>query len=154
MLAKSYHFGVNWPTTFCENEDGVHFFTLNFECHNRHNKLLLCNFKDGDIAWCNVNNTEWGFCVFFITKTCFLKKTTKKTDWKNKKTLVGSFCFRKKRVFLNPDYLSIFLWFSFDHTIWNKSHHYQFDWVCAAHLQYRSLAFKKLRITGIWIRKI
>jgi len=27
----------------------------------------------------------------------------------------------------NPDYLSIFLWFSFDPTIWNKSHHYQFD---------------------------
>jgi len=24
-----------------------------------------------------------------------------------------------------------------DHPIWNKSHHYQFDWVCAPHLQYR-----------------
>jgi len=51
MLAKPYHFGVNWPTTLCENEDGVHFFTLKFECHNRYNKLLLCNAENGDIAW-------------------------------------------------------------------------------------------------------
>ena len=29
------HFGVNWPTTLCEHKDGVHFFTLNFECHNK-----------------------------------------------------------------------------------------------------------------------
>jgi len=50
MLAKSYHFGVNWPATLCENKDGAHFFTLKFECHNRYNKLLLCNFEDGDIA--------------------------------------------------------------------------------------------------------
>jgi len=33
ILAKPYHFGVNLPT-ICENEDGVHFFTLNFEWHN------------------------------------------------------------------------------------------------------------------------
>jgi len=32
------------------NKDMVHFFTHNFECHNRYNKLLLCNFEDGDIA--------------------------------------------------------------------------------------------------------
>jgi len=27
-----------------------------------------------------------------------------------------------------------FLWFSLDRTIWKKSRHCQFDWVCAAHL--------------------
>jgi len=42
MLAKLYHLGLNWPTTLCENKDGMHFFTLNFDCHNRYNKLLLC----------------------------------------------------------------------------------------------------------------
>jgi len=78
----------------------------------------------------------------------FLKKKTKngfeKTGglffWKNWifSTLIISF---------NP-----FLQFSLDHTIWNKSHHYQFDWLRAAHLEYRSLVMKKLRITGIWIR--
>jgi len=41
-----------------------HFFTFNFECHNRYSKLLLCNYENGDIAWCNKNNTECGFCVF------------------------------------------------------------------------------------------
>jgi len=25
---------------------------------------------------------------------------------------------------------------------WKKSRHYQFDWVCAAHLEYRSLVLK------------
>jgi len=39
------------------------------------------------------------------------------------------------------------------HTIWKKSRHYQFDLVCVAHLQYRPLALKNVRITGIWIRK-
>jgi len=32
ILAKRYHFGVNWPSTLCENKDEVHFFTLKFEC--------------------------------------------------------------------------------------------------------------------------
>jgi len=39
MFAKPYHFGVNLPTTVCEHKDGVHLFTLNFEFHNRYNKL-------------------------------------------------------------------------------------------------------------------
>jgi len=43
MLATPYHFVVNWPTTLCENKDGVYFFTLNFECHNRNNKLSVWN---------------------------------------------------------------------------------------------------------------
>jgi len=30
VLAKPYHFGVNWPTTLCENNDVIHFFTLKF----------------------------------------------------------------------------------------------------------------------------
>jgi len=39
------------------NKDGVHFFTLNFECHNKYKKLLF-NFENDDIAWCNKNNSE------------------------------------------------------------------------------------------------
>jgi len=53
MLAKLFHFGVNLPTTLCENKDDAHFFTLNFECHNRYNKLFLCNCENGGIALCN-----------------------------------------------------------------------------------------------------
>jgi len=50
MLAKPYHFGVNRPARLRENKDELHFFSLNFECHNRYNKLLLCNSENGDIA--------------------------------------------------------------------------------------------------------
>ena len=76
MLDKPYHLGVNWPTTHCKIKDGIHFFTRNFECHNRYNKLLLCNSENIDIAWWNKNNSEWGFSVFFEkrTKPCFFKK--------------------------------------------------------------------------------
>jgi len=42
---------------------------------------------------------------------------------------------------------------SLDRTIWKKSCHFQFDWVCAAHLEYRSMALRIVKITGIWIRK-
>ena len=92
MLAKPYHVRVNWPTTLCKNKYEVHFFTLNFECHNRYNKLLLCNSENGDIAWCNTNNSEF-FSVFLKTRTksCFFRK---KRFFFQKKT--------KKRVFLNP----------------------------------------------------
>jgi len=93
MLAKPYHFGVNWPTTHCEIKDGVHFFTLKFECYIRYNKLLLCNSENSEIVWWNKNNSDWGFSVFFEkrTKSCLLKKTKKL--W-----VVFSW---KKRVFLN-----------------------------------------------------
>jgi len=80
MLAKPYHLGVNWPTTHCENKDGVHFFTLNFGCHNRYSKLLLCHSENSDIAWWNKNNSGWGFSVFLKKRTkfyFFLKKTQK-----------------------------------------------------------------------------
>jgi len=50
ILVKLYHLGVNLPTTHCEIKDGVHCFTLNFECHNRYNKLLLCNSENSGIA--------------------------------------------------------------------------------------------------------
>jgi len=29
ILAKLCRLGVNWPTTLCENKDGVHLCTLN-----------------------------------------------------------------------------------------------------------------------------
>jgi len=34
------------------------------------------------------------------------------------------------------NYLSMLFWFSLDRTIWKKSRHYQFDWVCAAPVAY------------------
>ena len=146
VLAKPYHFGVNW-STLCENKDGIHFFTLKFECHNRYNKLLLCNSENGDIACCNINNSEWGF-FFFKNKNRFLLKKQKNRIW-NKQ--VGRF-FQKNGFFSTLIFFQS-LWFSLDRTIWNRSHHYQFDWVCAAHLECRSLVMKKLKIAGIWIRK-
>ena len=106
MLAKPYHLGVNWPTPHCENKDGVHFFTLNIECHSRYNELLLCNSENNDISWWNKNNSGWSFSVFFKkrTKSCFfLKKTKNPFFFENLiKKQVGCF-FWKKRVFLNPD---------------------------------------------------
>jgi len=82
------------------------------------------------------------------TKTCFFKKNKRIRTKK-----AGGLFFSKKRVFLNHDCLSTFLWFSLDRTIWNKSRNYQFLWVCAAHLEYRSQILKNVRITGIWMRK-
>jgi len=79
MLGIPYRFGVNWSTTLCEKKHGVRYFTHKFKCHNRYNKLLLCNSENGDIAWCNKNNSE-GVFVFLKkrTKTCFFSKTSKK----------------------------------------------------------------------------
>jgi len=34
-----------------------------------------------------------------------------------------------------------------------KASHCQLDWMCAAHLEYKSLVLKNVKITGIWIRK-
>jgi len=65
VLAKPYQFGVNGPTTLCENKDGVYFFNLKFECHNRYNKSLLCNSENGDIARHDAIETiQHGVCVF------------------------------------------------------------------------------------------
>ena len=72
------------------------FFTLKFKCHNWYNKLLLCNYKNGDIAWCNKNN--WGFCVFLEKriKNCFLLEKTKNSGfpqpWFKLKTVVFCQC--------------------------------------------------------------
>jgi len=74
ILAKPYHFGVNWPK-ICKNKDGVHFFTHQFEWHNRYNKLLLCNFANNDTAWCNKtgfphnfhNQIPWHSMAFSMT---------------------------------------------------------------------------------------
>ena len=91
VLVKPYHFGVSWPTTLCENKDGVHFFTLKVECHNRY-KLLLCNSENGDIAWCNKNNSQWEFCVFFGNRKLFLFLIKQKyPNWKKQKKLGGLF---------------------------------------------------------------
>ena len=92
VLAKPYHFEVNWPTTLFGNKDGIHFFALKFECNNRYNKFLLCKSENGDIAWCNKNNWEWGFCVFHKEeqKPVSFQKT-KKFGFKNKKKAGGLF---------------------------------------------------------------
>jgi len=44
----------------------------------------LRNSENGDIAWCNANNTEWGFYVFLNNKNLFLFKTPKKRVKKTK----------------------------------------------------------------------
>ena len=111
----------------CENKDEVHFFTLKTECHNRYNKLLLCNFLNMVTLHDTIKTIQNGVFVLFKKKNenLFLFKGNKKTHLKKTGGL-----FLKKRVFLNPDYLSIL----FCNFPWNKSRHYQFDWVCAAHL--------------------
>jgi len=81
----------------------------------------------------------------------FLKKEEKPVYLKKNKKQVG--CFFFKTGFSQPDCLSILFVISLDRTIWNKSRHYQFHWMCAVYLEYRSLILKNVRITGISIRK-
>jgi len=103
VLAKRYHFAANRPTTLYESKDGIHLFTLKFECHHWYNKLILCNSEICDIAWCNKNNAKWGFYVSFFKKNnnLLLFRINKKIGLKK---LVGcSFLM----FFLNPDCLSI-----------------------------------------------
>jgi len=105
LLTKPYHFGVNWRSTFCENKDGVHFFTLKFEWHIRYNKLLLCNSENGIIAWCKKTIQNGVPALLFFKNKNLLLKKKKNVYKKTKKTgRLGSI---KKRVFLNPNYLSI-----------------------------------------------
>jgi len=104
VFAKPHHIGMNWPTTLWKQR-WVHFFIIIFECHNRYDKLL-CDSENGDIAWCNKNNSEWGFSVFHRKKneTLFLfEKPPKKRFFLNsqKNRWVGLFQ-KRKRVFLNP----------------------------------------------------
>jgi len=44
------------------------------------------------------------------------------------------------------NFTSIVFLFSLARTIWKKSRHYQFDWVFAAHLEYRPLVLKNVRL--------
>jgi len=62
--------------------------------------------------------------LFLFEKT---KKSVKKTG--------GLFFLKKNGIFSTLIVFQSFLWFSLDRTIWNKWRHYQFDWVCAAHLE-------------------
>jgi len=137
--------GLGWINQhhFAKTKMG-YFFHLKFEGHSRYNESLLCNSENGDIAWCNKNNLEWGFRVFWKSaKAYFFKKNGLKKQ----------VFFFKGEFFSTLIVFQSFLWLFFDRTIWNKWGHYQFDCVCAAHLEYRSLVMKKLRINGIWIRK-
>jgi len=95
-----------------------------------------------------IKTIQNGVFVFFSKehKPVSLKKN-KKTDLKNRRLF-------QKLFFLKPNYLSIFFVISLDRTIWNKSRHYQFDWVRAAHLEYMSLVMKKLRIDSFEYVKI
>jgi len=67
-------------------------FTHKFECHIWYDKLLLCNFKDSDIARCNENNSESFFlCYFKEQRPVSFQITQKKLIKKNKKTGVSIF---------------------------------------------------------------
>jgi len=144
IFAKPLHLSELTNNTL-RNKDGVHFFTLKFECHNRYNKLLVRNSASGDIAWCNKNNSQFtmGFLRFSSkrTKTCFFKEN-KKPGYKKAKngffsTLIISF---------NP-------FCDFPLIARTGASHYQFDWMCATHLEEKSLVMKNLITVGIWIRK-
>ena len=93
-----------------------------------------------------------GFCVFYKkNKNLFLfKNKNKKIRIKKQKNRWVVFF---KTGFSQPWLFSTYLWFSLDRTIWNKSRQYQFVWVCAGHLEYKSLVLKNVRIAGIWMDK-
>jgi len=138
--------GVNWSTTLCENK--MRYISLSPNLNAiigiKSNYCVLLKMVMLHDAIKAIQN---GFFVF-NKKNCFFQKQTtciKKT---------GGLFFCKKHGF-SQHWLSFytFLWFSLDRTIWNKSRHYQFDWMCSAHPEYRSLVLKKLRITDIRIRK-
>ena len=99
-----------------ENKDGVHFFAFSSECHNRYHKLILCNSEIGDIAWCNVNNTEWGFCAFFNNKNLFLFKKPKRRI-KKTKNADGLVVFLKKLFFSTLVYFGLFMIFLWSHNL-------------------------------------
>ena len=120
---------------------------------NRYNKLLLCNSENGDIAWWNENNSNRVFACFFKERKPVSFQKNKKNRMKKKQKNRWGVFFKKRFFFSILIVLQSFLWFSLDRTIWNKSRHYQFDWVCATHLEYKSLVLKNVRIACIWIRK-
>ena len=89
-----------------------------------------------------IKTIQNGVFVFFF-------KNSKKNRIKKQ---AGCF-FLKNGFFSTLIVFQSFLWFSLHRTIWNKWRQYQFDWVWAAYSEYRPLVMKKLKITGIWIRK-
>jgi len=98
MLTNRHHFdGVNWPTTR-KQRSGVHFFTLNFECHDRYIKLLLCVLLKMVASHDAMKTIQTGVFTFFFTKrtkTCFFfKKRVKNT---------GGLRFFLKTGFSHPD---------------------------------------------------
>jgi len=66
---------------------------------------LLCSSENGDIAWCNKDNSERGFCflikIIFVdkNKNLFLFIKTKKFGFKK----IDGLFFLEKRGFLNSD---------------------------------------------------
>ena len=167
MLAKPYYLWVNWPTTLCEQR-----FTFGWIDQQRfvnkktkmgyislpsnlnaiiRIKSYYCVILKMVILHDAIKTIQNSVLCFFIkrTKACFVSKKPKKRIKKQKTCELFFFNpFFQLSLSFNP-----FLWFSLDRTIWNKSCHYQFHWVCATHLKCRSLVLKKLRITGVWLRK-
>ena len=94
ILAKPYHFGVNWPK-ICENKDGVHFFTLKIEWHNRYNKLLLCILKIMILhdAIKTIKNKVFPFSLKKEQNLVYLKKTKTRFFFKQKQ--MGCFFLKK-----------------------------------------------------------
>jgi len=151
VLAKPCHFGVNWPTTFCEKKMGYISLPSNL------NAIIgiisyYCVILKMVILHDAIKTTQNGVLVFKKKerKTVSFQKNKPK-NWMKK---TGGLFFSKKHFFFSTLIVfQSFLWFSLDRPIWNKSRHYQFDLVCAAHLECRFLVMKKLRITGILIYK-
>ena len=84
-------------------------FTHKFECHIWYDKLLLCNFKDSDIARCNENNSESFFlCYFKEQRPVSFQITQKKLIKKNKKNRCVNFFNRDYIIF--QYFFVIFLW--------------------------------------------
>jgi len=138
------HFGVNWPSKHLSKTK------MGYISLPSHLNAIIgitsyyCVILKMVILHDAIKTIQNGVFVFFKkTKTCFFSKNG----------LDKRVFFKKTPVLSTLIVFQSFLWFSLDHTIWNKSPHFQFDCVCAAHLECRSLLMTKLRITGIWICK-
>ena len=105
LLTKPYHFGVNWPSRFAKTKMGC------ISLPSNSNGILgitsyYCVILKMVLLHDARKQFRMGFpcCCFLRIKTCFKKKT--KNVYKKTK-ITGRLGFSKKRVFLNPDYLSI-----------------------------------------------
>ena len=111
-------------------------------------KWLLCNSENGDIAWCNENNSQWGFVFFYKkNKNLFLLKKNKKiriTKTKNRWAF-----FVLKTGFSQPRLsFNLFVIFPSSHDLEQVTSLS----VCML-TEYRSLVSTNVRITGIWMHK-